>query len=85
MAYWKYKEKNRMIAIHLTSYIILLILLVLFNIFSIITIIRSDIVWSKIILIINLKWIMQADLKYTPWSPFIDVGFWTTLAKKKLE
>lgn len=28
---------------------------------------------------------MQADLIWTSWSPMIDVGFWTTLAKKKLE
>lgn len=28
---------------------------------------------------------MQSDLKWTPWSPMIDVGYWTILAKKKLE
>lgn len=28
---------------------------------------------------------MQADLIWTPWTPSIDVGFWSTLAKKKLE
>jgi hypothetical protein len=28
---------------------------------------------------------MQADLKFKHWSAIADVGYWTTLAKKKLE